>query len=183
MQILPSQVPLPFFWTLLGISWVIISSRRLSMPSESRKPTMILGTPSRKDCTQNLRSLRSNLIRSRSLFISAEVFNSTQFMGSFGFSGLQSQTRKSTQISATPKACKSIWVRIRIEHQAGRRKRYQHRPRHPKPSSYCQCRFEQQSNTEHGCSQLGSLGPRCTPLKSGPMAPGSVRASQTCNLR
>ena len=59
---------------------------------------MILGTPSKKDCIQNFSNLRSYLSISLSFVISAEVFNSTQLMGSSLFSGLQSHTE---QLSAS----------------------------------------------------------------------------------
>lgn len=62
------------------------------MPSRERKPTMILGTPSRKDWAQNLRSLRSKLSRSRSDRMSALVLSSTQLIGEPGVGGLESQT-------------------------------------------------------------------------------------------
>ena len=92
MQRLPSQVPLPRRFTRPGIFFVSISSSLCKIPFLSRKPTTILGTPNRKDCIQNFRSLRSYFSMSLSLSISAEVFNSTQLMGSSLFSGLQSHT-------------------------------------------------------------------------------------------
>src|ERR1700733_551454 len=72
--------------------WVLSSSSRVRIPSAVRKPTMIFGTPSKNDCIQIFKSFRSNLIWSRSLLISAEVFNSTQLTGRFLSSGLMSQT-------------------------------------------------------------------------------------------
>lgn len=92
MQIFPSHVPLPTRLTLPGMLAVSISSKRWTMPRSSRNPTMIFGTPSRKDWAQNLSSFRSYLVTSRSFLISAAVFSSTQLMGSSFLSGLQSQT-------------------------------------------------------------------------------------------
>lgn len=88
----PSQVRRPVLLTMPGILAVSSSSRRWTTPCGSRKPTMILGTPSRNDWAQNLRSFLSYLSMSRSERSSAEVFSSTQWMGSSFRSGLQSQT-------------------------------------------------------------------------------------------
>jgi hypothetical protein len=52
-----------------------------------------LGTPSRKDCVQNFSSFRSYLIIPLLSRISADVFSSTQLIGSSFLSGLASQTR------------------------------------------------------------------------------------------
>lgn len=94
MQIFPSHEPLPSFLTFPGILAVSSSSNRCTMPFWSRNPTMILGTPSRKDCAQNLSNFRSYLSISRSLRISADVFSSTQWIGSSFRSGLQSHTNQ-----------------------------------------------------------------------------------------
>ena len=92
MQVLPSQRFLPWLLTISGMLWVSSSSSRVRIPSAVRKPTIIFGTPSKNDCIQIFKSFRSNLIWSRSLLISAEVFNSTQLTGRFLSSGLMSQT-------------------------------------------------------------------------------------------
>ena len=92
MQVLPSQRFLPRLLTISGMLWVLSSSSRIRIPSAVRKPTIIFGTPSKNDCIQNFKSFRSNLIWSRSLLISADVFNSTQLIGRFLSSGLISQT-------------------------------------------------------------------------------------------
>lgn len=92
MQMLPSHDALPFLFTRPGMFCVSNSSSLRRMPSLVRKPTMILGTPSRNDWVQNLRSLRSYFSMSRSFSISADVFSSTQLIGSSLFSGLQSHT-------------------------------------------------------------------------------------------
>lgn len=92
MQIFPSHVPIPRRLTRPGISCVANSSSRWRMPCSSRNPTMILGTPSRNDCAQNLSSFRSYLSIPLWLWISADVLSSTQFMGLPFFSGLTSQT-------------------------------------------------------------------------------------------
>lgn len=55
---------------------------------------MIFGTPSKNDCIQNFNNLRSYLSMSLSFAISADVFSSTQLMGSSLFSGLQSHTEQ-----------------------------------------------------------------------------------------
>jgi hypothetical protein len=59
-QVFPSHV---FFCRLTfpGIECVEISSSRRSIPFLERKPITILGTPSRKDCIQNLSNFLSNL--------------------------------------------------------------------------------------------------------------------------
>ena len=57
MHRFPSHSP-EVFLTMRGMSFVCNSSSRWRMPFCVRKPTMILGTPSRKDCTQNFSSLR-----------------------------------------------------------------------------------------------------------------------------
>lgn len=94
----PSQEPLPIFLTLPGILAVSSSSKRCTMPFWSRKPTMIVGTPSKKDCAQNFNNFRSYLSISRSLRISADVFSSTQWIGSSFLSGLQSHTKTVTSV-------------------------------------------------------------------------------------
>jgi hypothetical protein len=77
-----------------GMVAVWISSREERMPCWVRKPTMILGTPRRKDWSQNLRSLRWKFSTSRWLpgRISADVLSSTQLIGVPGWEGLESQT-------------------------------------------------------------------------------------------
>lgn len=97
MQMFPSQVLFPTFWTFPGMLEVSSSSRWRKVPCWSRNPTMILGTPNRNDWAQNFKSFRSYFIISRSFLISAEVFSSTQLIGSSFRSGLQSQTRNHYQ--------------------------------------------------------------------------------------
>ena len=94
MQRLPSHAPLPCRLTTPGMFLVSSSSILCKIPFWLRKPTMILGTPSKNDCIQNFNSLRSYLSMSLSFAIAAEVFNSTQLMGSSLFSGLQSHTEQ-----------------------------------------------------------------------------------------
>lgn len=92
MQRLPSHVPLPLLFTVLGMFFVSSSSSRCRIPFLLRNPTIILGTPRRNDCIQNFSSFRSYLSMSLSFSISADVFSSTQWMGSSLLSGLQSHT-------------------------------------------------------------------------------------------
>lgn len=92
MHIFPSQVPFPLLFTVPGILAVSISSTLFRNPSGVLNPTIILGTPNKKDWIQNFISLRSNVSISRSLRISALVFSSTQFMGWVGSWGLASHT-------------------------------------------------------------------------------------------
>ena len=95
MQTFPSQMGFRRFLIIPGIFFVSTSSRRRRIPCLLRKPTMIFGTPKRNDWAQNLSSFRSNLTMSWSLSISAEVLSSTQLIGTFSLSGLQSQTGRS----------------------------------------------------------------------------------------
>lgn len=92
MHTFPSQSCVPLL-TMSGMACVSSSSRRFNIPFPVRRPTIILGTPSRKDCAQNLRSLRSNFTWSRWVEISAAVLSSTQLMEWDGSEGLRSQTR------------------------------------------------------------------------------------------
>lgn len=92
MHMLPSHAFLLFFFTFPGILDVFNSSRRWRTPDLLRNPTIILGTPSRNDWIQNLRSFLSNLAISRSFWISSEVFSSTQLTGRSLTSGLKSHT-------------------------------------------------------------------------------------------
>lgn len=94
MHVLLSHVCCPWFLTMLGIFVVSYSSTRNRRPSVSfvRKPTTILGTPSRKDWIQNLCNLRSNLTTSLGLAISAAVLSSTQLIFADLSSGLWSHT-------------------------------------------------------------------------------------------
>lgn len=91
-HVFPSQLWDPCLFTVPGMLWVSKSCSRSSCPDFDRNPTMIFGTPSRKDCIQNLHNLRSNLSWSESDWISSEVFNSTQLIGCSLSSGLRSQT-------------------------------------------------------------------------------------------
>lgn len=107
----PSQLA-PALFTSPGIFWVFSSWILWRMPSFvrlakpyagiceqqtlERNPTMIFGTPSRKDWIQNLLSFRSNFTLSASEKISWLVFSSTQLMGSSGLSGRQSHTKSHT---------------------------------------------------------------------------------------
>ncbi len=81
IHIFPSQVPFPRLLTVPGIEAVSISSILFNIPSGVRNPTMIFGTPRRKDCIQNFMSLRSNATISLSFRMSTLVFNSTQLIG------------------------------------------------------------------------------------------------------
>ena len=94
MQRLPSHIPLPCL-TTPGMFLVSSSSSLCRIPFWLRKPTIILGTPSKNDCIQNFSNLRSYLSISLSFAVSAVVFNSTQLMGSSLSSGLQSHTEQS----------------------------------------------------------------------------------------
>lgn len=87
----PSQDLLPLL-TIAGIDFVSSSSIALKIPFLLRNPTIIFGTPRRKDWAQNFKSFRSNLCWSLGWRISSLVFSSTQLIGSSLFSGLQSQT-------------------------------------------------------------------------------------------
>lgn len=89
IHMLPSQLFPPTFPGMLCVS---ISSMRNRIPCRSRKPTIIFGTPRRKAWAQNLRSFLSYFIMSRSPYISAVVFSSTQLIGSSFLFGLQSHT-------------------------------------------------------------------------------------------
>lgn len=92
IHMLPSQVPFPLLLTVLGIEAVSISSIRFKKPSGVRNPTMIFGTPSRKDWIQNFISFLSRLIISRSFRMSAVVLSSIQLIG-LSSVGFESQTR------------------------------------------------------------------------------------------
>lgn len=78
--------------TLAGMEATSISSSLTRIPSRDRNPTMILGTPRRKDWIQNLRSFRSKLSLSRSPRMSIDVLSSTQLIGSPALGGLESHT-------------------------------------------------------------------------------------------
>ena len=91
IQTFPSQDAL-FCFTSAGILLVSNSSMDWRIPCLLRKPTMIFGTPSRKDWIQNFSSFRSYLSMSLPLLMLAAVLSSTQLIGSFLLSGLQSQT-------------------------------------------------------------------------------------------
>lgn len=91
MHTLPSHC-LPLRATVVGIEATSISSSFCRMPSRDRNPTMILGTPRRKDWIQNLSSFRSKFCWSLSLRISMEVLSSTQLTGSPALGGLESHT-------------------------------------------------------------------------------------------
>lgn len=95
--------------TVSGMDATSMSSTRCRTPSRERKPTMMRGTPSRKDWIQNLSSLRSKLSRSRSLRISADVLSSTQLMGSPAFGGLESQTVGGEKYGAQVSCSLKIW--------------------------------------------------------------------------
>ena len=90
---LPSHVPFPLFFTVLGKLSVCSSSRLSRTPSLLLNPTMIFGTPKRKDWIQNLSNLRSYFRISRSVLGVAAVLSSTQLMGPVEVvEGLVSQT-------------------------------------------------------------------------------------------
>ena len=78
--------------TNAGILFVSSSSKLRRTPRRSRKPTMIFGTPSRKDWIQNFWSFRSYLRRPLSFSMHALVFSSTQLTGRSGSCGFSSQT-------------------------------------------------------------------------------------------
>lgn len=61
MHMIPSHER-PFLATMAGMPSTSISSSLRRMPSRDRKPTMILGTPRRKDWIQNLHNLLSKLL-------------------------------------------------------------------------------------------------------------------------
>lgn len=90
-HVLPSQL-IPCRLTVPGMLLVANSSRRRRVPFLERKPTMILGTPNKKDWIQNFNSFRSNLTLSWSDWISSEVLSSTQFISWSLSSGFRSQT-------------------------------------------------------------------------------------------
>lgn len=145
MQTFPSQLPFPSLLTFPGIVWVSISSRRNNIPALSRNPTMILGTPRRKDWAQNLSSFRSNLIFSLSLNSSDVVFNSTQLIGSSFRAGFESQTEDGYQKKP----------QMRKENDT-----YWHRLHRQLPIWSFQYQFLQRSNIELYCLQLHELGLR-----------------------
>lgn len=94
IHMFPSHVAFPLLFTVPGIFSVSISSILTRIPFWSRKPTIIFGTPRRKDWIQNFISLRSKARRSRSDWGLTEVLSSTQLMRVVGGSGLMSQTGK-----------------------------------------------------------------------------------------
>jgi len=151
IHIFPSQVPFPRLLTVPAIEAVSISSILFKMPSGVRNPTIILGTPSRKDCIQNFMSLRSKVIISLSLRMSALVFNSTQFMG-LPSVGLESQT----------------WPISEAQYRAEEFS-YLHRLHHQGSSQYCQYQSSQPNNIGRGCWQSRSLDFRCNPVKFRPI--------------
>jgi len=119
IHVFPSHFPPPRFCTLNGIVAVSISSSRSSLPSRERNPTMILGTPSRKDWIQNFSSFRSKFSMSRSFRISALVLSSTHLMGAPFSGGLESQTAAPS--AGSPKrghACRSKRTCVHFPAQA-----------------------------------------------------------------
>lgn len=92
IHMFPSHVPLLRLLTVPGIAAVSSSSTRTRIPLWLRKPTMIFGTPRRKDCIQNFINLRSKASISRSERGSTDVLSSTQLMPLSGTAGLMSQT-------------------------------------------------------------------------------------------
>jgi hypothetical protein len=92
MHASPFHFALPRLPTIAGMFTVSSSWMFRRMPSLDRKPTMILGTPRRKDWIQNFMSFRSKLSESRSDWISAVVLSSTQLTGAPGSAGFESHT-------------------------------------------------------------------------------------------
>lgn len=93
MHTFPSHTGLLCLAAVSGIVTVEISSSLRRTPSRERNPTIILGTPSKKDWIQNFIILRSKFSLSRSDLISTDVFSSTQAMGLPLSWGFESQTR------------------------------------------------------------------------------------------
>lgn len=94
--------------TVCGIRCVSISSRLARTPSRVRKPTMILGTPSRNDWIQNFMSLRWKTSASWGPRISTDVLSSTQLIGAPFSTGFESQTGGVSRAqSATHGDCKT----------------------------------------------------------------------------
>ena len=92
IQMFPSQVRRPLRLTLPGMLCVSISSVLRRTPSLLRKPTIIFGTPKRKDWAQIRSNFRSNFIILLSFRISSAVLSSIQFVGWSLSSDLQSHT-------------------------------------------------------------------------------------------
>lgn len=92
MQVLPSHVPCPCRFTMEGIFCVSCSINFSKWPSGDRKPTMIFGTPRRKDCAQNFKSFRSYFTSSFCVTGCWAVLSSTHGIGSFGLSGFAPMT-------------------------------------------------------------------------------------------
>lgn len=166
MQMFPSQVTLPPFLTLFGMLAVSSSSKRWTIPRSSRKPTMILGTPSKNDCAQNFSSFRSYFTMSRSFLISADVLSSTQWITSSFRAGLQSQTVKLLacalgEVQSSP---------------------YRHQPRPQLWVASCLFLYVQLSSIGRCCSQLAHPGIRSLHGLSGPMAGWEEIVFRICTL-
>lgn len=160
----PSQVPFPLLLTVPGIEAVSISSTLFKIPSCVRNPTMILGTPRRKDCIQNFISLRSKVIISLSFRISALVLSSTQLIG-LSSDGFESHTDSPSVASTELERCS-----------------YLHRPPHRESSQCCLFRSSRWSNIEHGCLRFHSLDSRCILVEFRPRWKGVSTMSRICSL-
>lgn len=86
------QLLTPRLAAVSGILAVWISSSFVRIPCCERKPTMILGTPSKNDWIQNFMSLRSKFCIVLSSRISTLVLSSIQLIGAPFSTGLESQT-------------------------------------------------------------------------------------------
>lgn len=169
---LPSQVLFPRFFTIPGKSFVSSSSTLCNIPSLLRKPITILGTPSRKDWTQNLSNFRSNFSLSLSFWISADVLSSTQLTGlSCPPVGLQSHTDHYT------KSGRTIFMILKGFEDADL-----HPLRLQLSFSIFRSQFSQPSSTGHNCSRSSLHVSRWSPETWSPIHLVSEKEFQICSL-
>lgn len=168
IHVFPSHLARPRFCTLKGMLAVSISSSLSSLPSLERNPTMIFGTPSKKDWIQNFSSLRSKFSMSRSFRISALVLSSTHLMGAPFSGGFESQT-----------------VMPSVGRPAGGAPSgatYLHLLPHLDRELFCRFPSVPQSSTGPCCLRPAGRESRCIPCLFPPRQPEGWRDSRICNL-
>jgi len=171
MQTFPSQRTFPLLWTEAGMVVVSISWVFTRIPSGDRKPTMILGTPSRKDWIQNFISLRSKLSMSRSDRISTDVLSSTQLMGGPGGLGFESHTVEGADV-----------VRLRDCDDGYETRTHSRRLLLRGILLTCRALFGQPSNIAHCYLPHGYLVTRCSLAMFRPMVEALLIRFRICIL-
>lgn len=151
MQTAASQLRTPRFWAVWGMEAVCISSSLVRTPAWERKPTTILGTPSRCDWIQNRISLRSNPCIPRSSRISALVFSSTQFVAAPFSAGFESHTACPRSARTGPGRAVGVSIlqfpMLRGQYPEVGKWTYWHLPRLRDIRQYCRSPYGQRSNT------------------------------------